>query len=51
MYLQIKCFEYTVGKGEIAHNKKFLLFPYVFYPCRENSAINIKFSIVILKLF
>ena len=29
MCLQYKSFENTVGKGEIAHNKQFLLFP----PC------------------
>ena len=30
--LQYKSFENTVGKGEIAHNKKFLLFPHCFLP-------------------
>ena len=30
MCLQYKCFENTVGKGEIACNKKFLLFPQCF---------------------
>ena len=28
--LQYKSFENTVGKGEIAHNKHFLLFPQCF---------------------
>ena len=28
--LQYKCFENTVGKGGIAHNKQFLLYPTVF---------------------
>ena len=32
MCLQYKCFENTVGKGEIAHNKQFLLFPLCFLP-------------------
>ena len=26
-YLQVKSFKNTVGKGEIAHNEEFLLFP------------------------
>ena len=30
--LQYKSFEYTVSKGEIAHNKQFLLFPQCFLP-------------------
>ena len=30
MCLQLKSFENTVGKGEIAHNKQFLLFPQRF---------------------
>ena len=30
--LQYKSFENTVGKGEIAHNKQFLLFPQCFLP-------------------
>ena len=45
-------FENTVGKGEIACNKQFLLFPHsVFYPSRELSAIFVKFEIVVCKLF
>ena len=31
-YLQYKSFENTVGKGEIASNKQFLLFPQCFLP-------------------
>ena len=42
-----KPFENTVGKGEIARNEQFLLFPQF----RELSAIYIKFEIVICKLF
>ena len=30
MYLHYKSFENTVGKGEIARNKQFLLFPQCF---------------------
>ena len=30
--LQYKSFENTVGKGEIAHNEQFLLFPRCFLP-------------------
>ena len=32
MCLPYKSFENTVGKGEIAHNKKFLPFPQYFPP-------------------
>ena len=32
--LQFKSFENPVGKGEIAHNKQFLLFPHCFLPVR-----------------
>ena len=32
MCLQYKSFENTVGKGEIAHNEQFLLFPPCFLP-------------------
>ena len=31
-YLQYKSFENTVGKGEIARNEQFLLFPQCFLP-------------------
>ena len=30
--LQFKSFENTLGKGEIAHNEQFLLFPQCFLP-------------------
>ena len=33
-YLQYKSFEKTEGKGEIAHNEQFLLFPQCFLPSR-----------------
>ena len=33
-YLQYKSFENTEGKGEIAHNEQFLLFPQCFLPTR-----------------
>ena len=49
--LPYKSFENTVGKGEIAHNEQFLLYPSVFYPSEELSAIFIKFEIVVCKLF
>ena len=32
MCLQFECFENTVGKGEIAPNEQFLLFPQCFLP-------------------
>ena len=41
--LQYKSFENTVGKGEIAHDEKFLLLPQFFYPVGELFAIFIKF--------
>ena len=44
-----KSFENTLGKGEIARNKQFLLFPLCFYPSVELSAIFIKFAIVFCK--
>ena len=34
--LQYKCFENTMGKGEIARNEQFLLFPTVFPTLLEN---------------
>ena len=46
-----KVFENTVRKGEIAHNKQFLLFPQYFYPLGELSAIFIKLEIVICQHF
>ena len=36
MYLQDKSIENTVGKGEIARNKQFLLFPQCFLAILEN---------------
>ena len=43
-----QAFENTMGKGEIAHNKQFLLFP----QCLQLvSAIFVKFEIVVCKLF
>ena len=36
MSLQYKSFENDVGKGEIACNKKFLLFPQCFLPILKN---------------
>ena len=51
--LKYKSFvENTVGKGEIAGNEQFLLFPLsVFYPFEKLSAIFVKFEIVVCKLF
>ena len=50
--LKYKSFENTVGKGEIARNEQFLLFPHsVFNPLGEFSAIFVKFEIVTRKLF
>ena len=48
--LQYKSFENIVGKGEIARNKQFLLFPQCFLPVWRTSAIFIKFEIVVCKL-
>ena len=36
MSLQYKSFENAVGKGEIAPNEQFLLFPERFLPFRKN---------------
>ena len=47
--LKNKTTENTVGKGEIARNEQFLLFP-VFYPFGQFSAIIIKFKIVVCEL-
>ena len=50
--LQYKSFENTVGKGEIARNEQFLLFPTVFSTHLDGlSAIFGKFEIVICLLF
>ena len=51
MCLQWKSFENTVGKGEIACNKQFLLFPQCVIPNWRISAIFIKFETVICRLF
>ena len=48
---QYKSFENMVGKGEIACNEQFLLYPSVFYPFGELSAIFIKYKFVVCKLF
>ena len=39
----------TVGKGEIARNEQFLLFPLCFLPFGELSAMFIKFRITVCK--
>ena len=50
--LQSKSFENTVGKGEIACNKQFLLFATVFSTHLENLLpFFIKFEIVFCQLF
>ena len=51
MCLQNKIFDNIVGKGEIAWNKWFLLSSSVFFPFGELSAILIKLTIVLCKLF
>ena len=50
-YVFYRCFEHTVGKGEIAHNEQFLLFPKCFLLFGELSAIFIKFEFVVCKSF
>ena len=50
-WLLINYFENTVGKGEIAHNEQFHLFPQCFLLFWITPAIFIKFKIVICKLF
>ena len=49
--LQHKSFENAVGKGEIARNEQFLLFPQCFLPVWKTFAIFIEFEIVVCKLF
>ena len=53
--LQSRSFENTVGKGEIARDEQFLLFPqfffFFFYQYGELSAISIKFEIDVYKPF
>ena len=52
MCLQYKSFVNTVGKGEIAPNKQFLLFPQcLFYLFGELCTIFIKYEIVVCKFF
>ena len=46
-----KPFENTLGKGEIARNKQFLLFPQCFYLLEKLSAIFIKSKIVVSQCF
>ena len=46
-FLQYKSFENAVGKGEIARNEQFLLFPLCFLPLLENFllfSLNLKLS-------
>ena len=49
--LQYKSFEIIVGKGEIARNEQYLLFPQPFYPFGDLSAFFIKLKIFVCKLF
>ena len=49
--LQCKSFKNTVGKGDIALDKQFLLFPQCFLPFWRTFSIFIKFGIVVCKLF
>ena len=59
--LQYKSFENTVGKGEFAHNKQFLLFSQCFLPtlitfCHVRQISNLKlsataFSLEVTKIF
>ena len=45
--LYYKSFENTVGKGEIARNEQFLLFPQFFFTCLQNFlplSLNLKLS-------
>ena len=49
--LWYKSFENTVGKGEIAHNEQFLLFPQRFQPiwrsfCRFHPILNCRLKIL-----
>ena len=47
---QYKSFENTVGKGVIARNEQFLLFPQCFLPFGGLSAIFIKYRVFVCKL-
>ena len=51
MCLRYKSLENTVGKGEIARNKQFLLFLHCFLTFWKTLAMFIKFQIVVSKLF
>ena len=51
MPLGNKPFENTVGKGEIARNEQFLLFPVFSTRLDKLAAIFVKFEIVVCKLF
>ena len=46
MFLQDKSFENTVGKGEIARNEQFLLFPQCFYPSRDFSPFSVNLELL-----
>ena len=45
MCLQYKSFENTVGKGEIARNKQFLLFPQCFVPILKTICISLNLKL------
>ena len=51
MPLGSKPFENIVGKGEIAHNKQFLLYPHCFLPVKRTVSYFHQFKIVFCKLF
>ena len=51
MCVLYKSFENTEGKGEIAYNEQFLLFPQCLLSFRELFAFFIKFEFVVCKLF
>ena len=51
MCLQSKSFKNTAGKGEIARNEQFLLFPQCFLHFWRTSVIFIRLRIVVCKLF
>ena len=51
MCLLYKSFENTVGKGEIAHNEQFLLFPQCFLPFWRTFHHFHKFKVVVCKFF
>ena len=51
MCMQYKSFENFLGKGEIARDEQYLIFPHCFLLFFENSVILIKFEIVFFELF